>query len=245
MPRTNWNTVWNTVAAKRVRDVAKLDDIDQAIEKIVGELIGGLTCPPTDLEALALKMGVTDICSDDTMLVPGELRKLRNELVVFLFPGLAKTRRRFTLAHELGHVFFENAERRPHPSQELERLCDKFAAEFLMPRRVFVSYAGRHPNLRRVYDLHRIFETGLSATLNRVSDIYKYRAVELQGDRAVWRRRMSIPILKQVSSRLQELSDKTGTETITLDEKRGQYRVWKLEWMVLGQDHRIGLLYPA
>ena len=241
MPRTNWNTV----AAKRVRDIAKLSDIDQAIEKIVGELIDGLICPPTDLEALARRMGVTDIRSDGTMLVPGELRKLRNQLVIFRLPGLKKTRRRFTLAHELGHVFFANTGRRPHPSQELERLCDKFAAEFLMPRRVFVSYAGRHPNLRQVYDLHRIFETGLLATLSRVSDIYKYRAVELQGDRAVWRRRMSIPILKQVGNRLQELSDRMGTETITLFE-RGQYRVWKLEWMVLeAKDHRIGLLYPA
>ena len=236
---------WKTAAAQRVRQVAGLEPIDRAIEKIAGKLVEGLACPPTDLEALAVRLGVTEIRQDNSMVVPGELRKLRSELVVFLLPNLPRTRRRFTLAHELGHAFFEGTGRRPHPSQELERLCDKFAAEFLMPRQVFVSHAGRQPDLGRVLELCRIFETGLLSTLGRVSDIYGYRALELRGDEVVWRRRMSVPVLHQVSDRVQGLSGHMGTEVVDLFE-RGGYSTWKLEWQALGgKSHRIGLLRPA
>lgn len=236
---------WKTAAAQRVRQVAGLKDIDRAIAKIAEDLVDGLGGPPTDLEALARRVDVTDIRRDDTMLVPGELRKLRDELVVYLLPNLTKTRRRFTLAHELGHAFFERTGRRPHPSRELERLCDKFAAEFLMPRRVFVSLAGRHPDLPRIHELCRKFETGLLSTLGRVSDIYGYRAIELRGSEVVWSRRLSVPVLHQVSDQLQTLCGEAGNETIDLYE-RGLYSRWNLEWEALGgENHRIGLLYPA
>ncbi len=205
----------------------------------------GLGGPPTDLEALARRVDVMDIRLDDTMLVPGELRELSEGLVVFLSPSLTKTRRRFTLAHELGHAFFEGTGRRPHPSRELERLCDKFAAEFLMPRRVFVSYAGRHPDLPRVHELCQRFKTGLLATLGRVSDIYRYRAIELWDSKVVWHRRLSVPVLHQVSDQLKALYGEAGNEVIELYEGGG-YSRWNLEWEPLGgENHRIGLLYPA
>ena len=236
---------WQTAAAQRVRQVAGLKDIDQAITKIAEDLVDGLEGPPSDLESLARRLDVTAIRRDDTMLVPGELRKLRDGLVVFLLPNLTKTRRRFTLAHELGHAFFERTGRRPHPSRELERLCDKFAAEFLMPRRVFVTHAGRHPNLTRVHELCQILETGLLSTLGRVSDIYRYRAIELRGSEVVWRRRLSVPALHQVSDRLQALCGEAGNDVIDLYE-RGGYSRWNLEWEALGgEKHRIGLLHPA
>lgn len=237
---------WKTAAAQRVRKVAGLNDIDRAIAKIAEDLMDGLGGPPTDLEALANRVDVADIRRDETMLVPGELRKLRDGLVVFLLPNLSKTRRRFTLAHELGHAFFERTGRRPHPSRELERLCDKFAAEFLMPRRVFVSHAGRHPDLARVYDLCQRFETGLLSTLGRVSDIYNYRAIEVRDREVVWSRRLRVPALNQVSERLQEPCSEVGNEVIDLYETGGRYSMWNLEWNVLqGENHKIGLLHPA
>ena len=236
---------WQTAAAQRVRQVAGLKDIDRAIAKIAEDLVDGLAGPPTNLEALADRVDITDIRRDDTMLVPGELRKLRGGLVVFLLPNLTKTRRRFTLAHELGHAFFERTGRRPHASRELERLCDKFAAEFLMPRRAFVSHAGRHPDLGRVHELCQTFETGLLSTLGRVSDIYSYRAIELRDSEVVWSRRLSVPVLHQVSDRLQALSGRMGTEFVDLYERKG-YSRWNLEWEALGgENHRIGLLHPA
>ena len=236
---------WQTAAAQRVRQVAGLKDIDRAIAKIAENLVDGLAGPPTDLEALAHRIDVADIRRDDTMLVPGELRKLRGGLVVFLLPNLTKTRRRFTLAHELGHAFFERTGRRPHPSRELERLCDKFAAEFLMPRRVFVSHAGRHPDLERVRELCQTFETGLLSTLGRVSDIYRYRAIELRDEEVVWSRTLSVPVVHQVSDRIRSLSGQMGVEVVDLYE-RGGYSRWNLEWEALGgENHRIGLLRPA
>ena len=236
---------WQTAAAERVRQVAGLKDIDRAIAKIAEDLVDGLVGPPTDLEALARRVDVSDIRRDDTMLVPGELRKLRDGLVVFLLPNLTKTRRRFTLAHELGHAFFERTGRRPHPSRELERLCDKFAAEFLMPRRVFVSFAGGQPDLPRVHELCQKFETGLLSTLGRVSDIYGYRAIEVRGSGVIWHRRLSVPAAHQVSDRLKGLCGEGGNADIDLYE-RGGYSRWNLEWEALGgENHRLGLLRPA
>jgi len=238
-------TKWKTAAAKRVREVAGIDDIDRAIRKIVEDTLAEEGGPPTNLETLAHQMGVADIRSDEMMLVPGELRKSRGKLVIFLLPNLTKTRRRFTLAHELGHVFFENAGRRPCPSPELERLCDKFAAEFLMPSEVFVSRAGQQPDLNKILDLCTIFETSLSATISRVSDIYGYRAVELDGDEVVWRRRMSLQISYLVRDTLQELSDEMREETIDLYENK-RYTKWRFERMVLGgEDHKMILLRPV
>ena len=235
---------WKTIAAQRVKQIAGVDDIDLAIEKIVKDLLSGLVCPPTDLDSLAQRMDITDIRRDNMMLVPGELRKLHDGLVVFLFPNLTKTRRRFTLAHEFGHAFFEKAGRRPHPSQELERLCDKFATEFLMPRQTFISYAGRYPDLGRVRKLCQIFETGLQATLGRVSDIYYYRTFELKNSRVIWSRRLNMSILCQINEQIQESSNQVQTKVIDLYE-RNRYSTWHLEWEFLGvENHRIGLLRP-
>ena len=234
---------WKTKTAKRVMRVAQLDNIDKAIEKIVEGLMDGLACPPTNLEALARRMNIMDIRNDNTMIVPGELRKLHQELVVFLAPNLPTPRRRFTIAHELGHAFFENTGRRPHPSTELEILCDKFAAEFLMPQRIFKFHAGQCPDLNQVRELCRVFQTSLSATLNRVSDIYNYRTFELKDNKVVWRRRVSMQVLCQITDEIQMLSSQIGTKRIELYEMK-RYSTWHLEWEVLEEkNHKIVLLH--
>ncbi len=225
-----------------MRQVAGLHDIDRAIENIVEDLMDGLACPPTNLEALAQRMNITDIRSDNTMIVPGELRKLRQELVIFLAPNLPTPRRRFTIAHELGHAFFENTGHRPCPSEELEMICDKFAAEFLMPQQVFKLHAGQHPNLNRVRELCQMFQTSLSATLNRVSDIYNYRTFELKDNKVVWRRRVSAQTLCQINDEIQMSSSRIGAKKIDLYEM-SRCSIWHLEWEVLGErNHKIGLL---
>lgn len=236
---------WRTVAAHRVRQIAGLKDIDRAVTKIAEELMDGLVFPPTNLDALAELMGIAEIRYDDSMLVAGELRKMQGELVVYLLPNLTKTRRRFTLAHELGHAFFETTGRRPHPSRELEWLCNKFAAEFLMPRRTFELHAGPRPNLDRVHELCQTFETGLLSTLGRVSDIYEYRAIELLDRDVVWSRRLSVRGTHQISDRLQAQSDRVGNELVDLYEGQG-YSRWNLEWKTLSREHhKIGLLHPV
>ena len=219
--------------------------IDRAIEKIASEYVQGLAGPPTDLVKLSYRLGIVDIRLDDTMVVPGELRKLSDGLVVFLLPNLTRTRRRFTLAHELGHAVFEWSGRRPQPSVELERLCDKFAAEFLMPRKLFAKHAGWRPGLGQIRDLCNTFDTGLFSTLRRAADLYGYRAFELDGDEVGWRCRVSRVFVSQVSRLVFEGRGDSGSEVVELFE-RGEYSRWELQWSVLGgMDHRIALLRPA
>ena len=235
---------WSTMSAQRVRQIASDEDIDRAIEKISNKLVEGLAGPPTDLKSLATRLDVVDIRSDDSMMVPGELRKIHGELIVFLLPRLTKTRRRFTLAHELGHAFFESTGRRPHPSQELEVLCDKFAAEFLMPRKTFISHAGRTPNLNRIRELEKIFQTSVLSTLSRAVDVFGYRAMEYRDGDIVWRRGMNLYTLAQVRGLLREKLGRFGSEFVYFYE-RGCNSRWTLEWETLGgEDHRIGLFRP-
>ena len=107
--------------------------------------------PPYDPETVATALGFpvtqADALGDwDALLVPDRhtgFRILTNRSVVS--PG----RRRFSIAHEIAHTFFEDAAdavrrrarrvpREMTPEErDLERLCDRGAAEMLMPEEPF------------------------------------------------------------------------------------------------------------
>ena len=235
---------WQTVPAKRIKEVAKEPNIDKAVEKVARELTEGLVGPPTDLIALAKRLNIFAIQHDDTMVVPGELRDMKGRLVIFLIPNLPSSRRRFTIAHELGHAVFERLGMRPRPSWELERICDKFAAEFLMPRETFRFYAGPEPSLRRIRELCSTFNTSLQATICRAGNIYNYRAFESREDTVVWNLDLNKRVFPLLRSAVAGLDGLSGSERIDLYEY-GYSTAWTLEWESLSSmNHRIGLLRP-
>jgi Zn-dependent peptidase ImmA (M78 family) len=67
--------------------------------------------------------------------------------IIYVNNTTSKTRQMFTLFHELGHLLFSTSgidtldnhfvEELPEPQQRVEMLCNRFAAEFLLPRKVF------------------------------------------------------------------------------------------------------------
>lgn len=96
-----------------------------------------------------------------------------------------KTRGRFSIAHELGHTFFydydydppRRLERLPYPDISEERLCNRFAADLLMPAGMVetlfhsLSISGcREPSsvLVKIYRLADIFSVSISAMAIRV-----------------------------------------------------------------------------
>lgn len=102
-----------------------------------GELIA--LEPPVDVEQLARELGVSEI-RRVPMVEDGRLEPCPGGARVLLRLGNGKARERFTLAHELAHLMLAEGggelatRRRDGAWDREERLCDRFAAELLLPR---------------------------------------------------------------------------------------------------------------
>jgi Zn-dependent peptidase ImmA (M78 family) len=77
--------------------------------------------------------------------------------IIYVNNSAAKTRQIFTLFHELGHLLFRTSgidplddqyvERLPERPRHIEVLCNRFAAQFLLPEKAFeAAFAGQRPN---------------------------------------------------------------------------------------------------
>jgi Zn-dependent peptidase ImmA (M78 family) len=76
--------------------------------------------------------------------------------IIYVNNSAAKTRQIFTLFHELGHLLFRTSgidplddqyvERLPERPRHIEALCNRFAAQFLLPEKAFeAAFAGQRP----------------------------------------------------------------------------------------------------
>ncbi len=96
-----------------------------------------ITAPPVDLGKLARQQDIREIRIDDSVL-NGELRRLKGGgYIVRLDARDSKSRRRFTLAHEIAHTFLSADARETSildcHDNDAEDLCNLAAAELLIP----------------------------------------------------------------------------------------------------------------
>ena len=114
---------WSSAAARRLVDaVGGGRTVEEAAALLSAELRSGVEGPPTDLGAVAKRLKVRRICAEP-LPVTGELRRDDDGLSVIYASGLDRGRRRFTIAHELGHAFFEaTGANTPRRGEELERI---------------------------------------------------------------------------------------------------------------------------
>jgi Zn-dependent peptidase ImmA (M78 family) len=88
--------------------------------------------------------------------------------IIYVNNSNAKTRQIFTLFHELAHILFHTSgidvltddfmQRLPADAQRIEIICNRFAAEFLLPENVFeTAFAGRPPTEATAEDLADFF----------------------------------------------------------------------------------------
>lgn len=114
--------------------------------------------------------------------------------------GTSDARRRFSIAHELGHWELhpnltqgrycteENLSDYVRSSEEVEANC--FAASLLMPRFMMREHMGSaDPSFALVDRLTAAFETSRTATARRLVELTKYRVILVCciGGRVVWR----------------------------------------------------------
>ena len=247
MKRLNGTNSWNSAAARRLLKIARSDNVDHAVVKIASELLGDIPSPPTDLDLLMARLNVHHVETDGAMLVPGELRRERGNLWIAVSPGLPIGRRRFTIAHELGHAFFEaTGPRPPRTGKELEWICDKLAAEFLMPRSAFLDYAGKSPDIVCLLHISKMFLTSRSAVFRRAAELYGIKVFEYQDPYFNW----SFGLNTATKSGLRLLlnkpkSEPAGIEQITLPD-RHFFTKWNMEWRIMEDPNRtIYLMTPV
>jgi Zn-dependent peptidase ImmA (M78 family) len=83
--------------------------------------------------------------------------------IIYVNNSAAKTRQIFTLFHELGHLLFRTSgidplddqyvERLPERPRHIEVLCNRFAAQFLLPETAFEAAFAGHPSTERTAEM--------------------------------------------------------------------------------------------
>ena len=176
----------------RVADTAKtLDGFIAQAQALVDA--AGITAPPVDPESLAKLRGIVRVVVRDGLGASGQLRREKGRLIIELGSEEPIERRNFTCCHEIAHTFAlddsSSKFRDLQPGAPCTRytreeyLCDRAAAEMLMPTKFFRPAAIElEPGIASVIQLARQFRSSIRATLVRIGQVAAWPTVFL-----VWR----------------------------------------------------------
>lgn len=178
----------NTSAAKRriLALAGHPPDIDLAVQVVAENLMKDVPHPPTDLEVLARRLNVSGFDAE-AMPLSGELRRVGTQFRVVYSSYLPLPQRRFTIAHELGHaVFAMSGPNYPRGGEEVERICDMFAAEFLMPTAEFKVRLGDNLSAKKLLELANFFKAPLLSTAVRAAEFQALSVFTVENDEVTW-----------------------------------------------------------
>lgn len=239
---------WKSASARRLREMAGVDRIDQAVPAVVDKVLAGISCPPTDLTALCARLNVREVVDDDDIPVVGELRRENGAFRILCSAGQSAVRRRFTIAHELAHVLFEKSgPRAPRVGADLERLCDMLAAEILMPRTVFEPALNQSTvDTSVVRRLASQFQTSLTATVLRCADLRPLSVVSIHNGRRKWSRGPARVGAYQLKRLMKHLIDGEPGDRLVVVERAGLADFCRGQWIrTTGDRSGLLLLTPA
>jgi hypothetical protein len=179
--------LWTSRAAQRFIELAHdARSVEEAVANLAQAQLQGAEGPPTNLDFVAAKLGITGFEAAD-LSGSGELRKDGDALRIFYSPHLSLERRRFTIAHELAHALLEKTGgQAPRYGKELERLCDMFAVELLMPEQEFIHHAEGALSTQRIVELAKTFRTSITATAFRYAQLGRVSVFGSENARVLW-----------------------------------------------------------
>jgi len=220
-------------------------DVDQAIDRVVGHLLDGVQCPPTDLEAVMGRLNVMDAQEDAAVAGSGILTEIGDgRFRIRYSPTQSHFRKRFTIAHELAHVIFAGTgDDWPRRGHELERLCDMIATEILMPKRVFRDEAGPFPSMSVARKMSRRFQVSLSSTAIRFAELFGISCFEIEDGYWRWShgigRKLSNYLISGSIEDLIASADGLPTGNVEVAALiSGQVRELVLEWQASRDNER-------
>ena len=137
--------------------------------------------PPTDLEKFGELMGVVEVERKQLKVDGMVLPKGAGYKIIL---NANKDRSSFSLAHEIGHLIVQSgslakpqSRGAPLSHKDLEKRCDRIAAEILMPEEQFREHMGQQSlGLAAVQSLASIFESSILSTAIRFKDFLPFPA---------------------------------------------------------------------
>jgi Zn-dependent peptidase ImmA (M78 family) len=165
----------------------------EAVRKALEASIPGIaqSAIPINVESAARFLGIEQITEVETSAFDGLLSATRSgTYVATLRKGQSESRKRFTLAHELGHVIVRASIGRSTPAmanelfqcrattaeeKEEERLCDLLASQLLMPQAQFVQVIQEiGVSAETIPDIARRFAVSLESASKRLLAMLPY-----------------------------------------------------------------------
>jgi hypothetical protein len=136
--------------------------------------------PPVDVEGMTELLDIR-VSDQESLIEDGRLEVSVTGIYIHLRSDLPKTRRRFTVAHELGHLILPcprtmTAKRTHWDHSHEERLCDQIAAALLMPH-VWTKrhYRERVHNLSTLRHLSHQANVSMGAAIVRLKELLGWR----------------------------------------------------------------------
>jgi Zn-dependent peptidase ImmA (M78 family) len=214
---------------------------EEAIKKAIRSAFGDLQNVelPVDVKKLACERGVVQIRST-AMEADGiiSLKGGGGGYLIDVNKSHPESRRRFTIAHEIGHTFFFDLEGELTTRSRLEvadtnlidiktnryeeYLCNLAAAEILMPTRPFsakVQSAG--PTAKTIINLSRLFKTSIWATSRRLLELCPFPKLLI----ALWEYRPAFDLYQ--TSWVAQSSKKRSPQKLTVDERAPIFRTFQ------------------
>jgi hypothetical protein len=164
-------------------------DVDHLVLRLLATH-GVSSRPPVDIELVAARLGVSGIVTR-AMTEHGRLERHDGATTIYVRGDTNPARRRFTVAHELGHLVLEDsdrdfvAKRSWLRDDRVERFCDEFAAALILPRAWIIGqWAGAPRRLPTLRAIQQQSGASLAASLVRVRALLDWQVSLLH-----WRRR--------------------------------------------------------
>jgi hypothetical protein len=254
------NSRWRTKASAHLLAETGAKTVEEGIIRIVDRVkrtafaqghTKGTLSPPYDPAPLAISLGANDVrparlAYDGHVLVEGE-----KVIVEYAEAAKSEKRKRFTIAHEVGHLVIWNVSqdrrrlpaRRSPTGSEIEELCNKLAAEILAPRREVQRLwstslkAGPFSKADFVLKLAGQFDISLNFASMRFKEVCVHRSgaalLNIPEKRFEWCHGIAsqFRLLKGLIASLPSLQS-AGANSYSVDAARGT-RTIPFEWRLL------------
>lgn len=157
------------------------------------------TEPPVDVQSVVRQLGAREIRVVPNLPFDGQIIWRRGHTIVEVAAKTGYARRRFTIAHEAGHLYVSARGLRAELGDaEEEAFCDAFAEALLMPRPWVIGWAqdAISTDLDTLGAFAKQADVSISASLVRLTRVARWRRAMLRWrhDAGTWRLFASIGV---------------------------------------------------